>query len=169
MTLVINVDHHLSHPLFYREGESLELRELESVTVLPPFKYELAHYANISTLKPWEGTEKFIPLILAEWKNIHAELLHIFEKREKHAASAHMKNGIALFLQFIYWVNGKPVGFTNNNTIDPTLAVAPSNTAERIAFISRRPTLYQSFIQLGELMIEMEKQYAIAALKKRKK
>jgi hypothetical protein len=77
-----------------------------------------------------------------------------------------MEKGIELFTQFLLLSNGQ--GETSKRSqCANSLIYKPVNVEERLAFIHSRPSLYQSFRQLCELMVEQEKIYAKITLIKK--
>ncbi|MED3553602.1 YpoC family protein [Cytobacillus praedii] len=158
--LLLSIPHELNNPFFFSANDQIliEKDHLQKMVLNMPFLYEAAFYENIPALKPWQSHEKFIPLIKKEWDTEKIKLEEIFTNRKYKDAIPPMKKGIGLFLQFVYWANGQPVHFDMPLSSE-SLKVQPVNLEERISFIMQRPALYHSFIQLNELLIEMEKQY----------
>jgi hypothetical protein len=103
---------------------------------------------------PEAKEDKCLPL-WQEWKEEKQVIEEIFKKRGK--AKARVQKGISLFIQLLHLVNDQA------EVIDPLdlsqLKIKPINVQERLDFIIKRPSLYHSFIQLNELMTELEKQY----------
>ncbi|KOP83206.1 hypothetical protein LIS82_18010 [Cytobacillus solani] len=158
--LILSIPNELNNPFFFSANErmTVEKSQLQNMVLNIPFLYEAAFYANIEALKPWQSHENSIPLIKSEWDTEKNKLEQIFTKRNYKDAIVPMKKGIGLFLQFVYWANDQPVHF-GMPLSSKSLKVQPVNLEERIGFIIQRPALYHSFIQLNELLIEMEKQY----------
>ncbi|MBS4191000.1 hypothetical protein KHA94_12495 [Bacillus sp. FJAT-49705] len=159
--ITLSIPEELMDPDFFTKNESFTIDEHVLAHILPsvPFLYEAAYYLGINAIKPWELQEECIPILLNEWNSEKELLKKLFAKREHTKVTAPMKKGICLFLEFVYWGNGLPVSLSNDKNAK-TLIIKPVNMVERLEFILQRPTLYQSFIQLSELMIEMEKLYA---------
>lgn len=158
--ITINIPHELEHPFFFLAKEKLivERKTLQTMNINIPFLYEAAYYSGIDAMKPWEMKEECIPLLISEWKKIKSTLDELFLNRSYKQALEPMKKGISLLLEFIYWANESPVQFFEADFINK-LAFRPVNIGERLSFIIERPSFYHSFIQLSELMVEMEKQY----------
>jgi len=112
--------------------------------------------------------DETIPSLIEEWKLIKGKLEQLFKLRDKKAIEEPMKQGIALFVQMLHSSNGlsvcpSPIQYHQ-------LRLKPVNVEERLEFILARPHLYHSFIQLVELMNEMEKQwFKVMAINKSKK
>lgn len=102
-----------------------------------------------------DKNEVEISNLLTEWKNSKEELEVLFREREYKNAKVLMDKGIQLFTQFLAWSNDLPV--TLNALNFKQLEFKPVNVEERLAFIISRPSLYHSYRQLSELMIEQEK------------
>ncbi|WP_174733977.1 YpoC family protein [Mesobacillus harenae] len=162
----------LSSPLFFPEQTFVWSETYnQKLSVKPILLYELAHYSNISAIKPWEDPIDNVPLIWQEWKQEKILLGEIFKKRNKSAKKETimgMTNSAGLLLEYLYWTNGQPVRLDELSLINH-LNVKPVNATERISFILDRPNSFPSFIQLSELFAEQEKQFEKAkALKKLK-
>lgn len=125
------------------------------------FPYELAFYANIECYHPWEDANHSVLQLIHEWKQLHVRLADLFEKRDRLNVHKPMKQGIALFIQCLFWLNDIPVAFVEQRINDEQLKWKPINIKERLAFILQQPTFYHSFVQLNELMAELEKRYYI--------
>jgi hypothetical protein len=97
--------------------------------------------------------------LLTEWGRIKDQLEDLFRERDQKNVSEMMKQGIDLFVKFLFLSNEKslpqiePIPF---HQVD----FKPVNIEERLGFIISRPNLYHSFRQLAELMVEQEKQFA---------
>ncbi|MBA4536117.1 hypothetical protein H1Z61_02910 [Bacillus aquiflavi] len=123
------------------------------------FSYEVAYYSGVKGNRPWETPEAVIPQLLTEWKQLKKTLIDIFERRDRRQALKPMKRGIALFVQFLFWVHHLPVNLQSYYFKEDLFVWKPVNFKERLDFIFARPNDYHSFVQLSELMIELEKQY----------
>lgn len=142
--------------------------EKNKVNVSTPFIYEALYYSNLESLKPWEDIEGSIPLLLSEWRQLHESLGEIFRRRDRQNALEPMRLGICVLIQMLHWCNGKPVKLYPKVEY-ASLNLKPVNARERIEFIVSRPNLYQSYMQLTELISEMEKQYVKSIILKKKK
>ena len=158
----------LVHSFFFSENEIIVIptHALQKINTTEPFVYEAAFFSGIEAIKPWECPEESIPLLLEEWQTIKKELDMLFAKREVDDAKPLMKKGVGLFIQFIYWVNGRPAILANRLDLN-SLSIKPVNLSDRLEFILTRPALYHSFIQLTELMTEMNKHYVKAYIIKK--
>ncbi|GHH98218.1 YpoC family protein [Neobacillus kokaensis] len=96
--------------------------------------------------------------ILDEWSRMKAQLEEIFRSRDQTNAKLQMEKGISLFLQFLYLVNDTSVPAGQAIPYNQ-LEIKPVNLEERLGFIISRPSLYHSYRQLSELMIELQKLY----------
>ncbi|MDZ5473222.1 hypothetical protein SM124_16005 [Bacillus sp. 31A1R] len=143
------------------------LEDGEAINFQQPFMYELAYYCNISMLQPWNSIEETIPCLIEEWKLLKDKVEQLFKMRNTKEVTEPMKQGIALFIQLLHWSNGLPVCLSPIQY--EQLTIKPVNVKERLEFILSRPHLYHSFIQLVELMTEMEKQwFKVVAINKAK-
>jgi hypothetical protein len=157
----LSIPSQLFHPLFFSEKEiSLSITE-QPLKSCENFYFELLFYNGMKGNKPWTNSEQYLPLIHEEWQMQKREIENLYRQREKSEIIEAMKKGIGLFLQFLYWSNGKPVYLKELPTFSD-LSLKPVNLDERAGFIISRPSLYHSFIQLCELMVEQEKLLAKA-------
>jgi hypothetical protein len=107
-----------------------------------------------------------IPLLMEEWNGIKDKLEALYKIRDVKSTIPYMEKGIELFLQFLFWTNEQSVSL---NQPIPVIGLAfkPVNVEERLAFIQSRPSLFQSYRQLCELMVEQEKIYIKQNIKRK--
>lgn len=146
----------LIHPFFFSEKEiSLNLADHASLTS-GVFYFELLFFNGLAAKTPWTSPELFLPQLQEEW-NIHKSMLEdLHHQRQKDGIIEEMRQSVGLFLEYLYWCNGKPVCL-NKFPDFSDLKLKPVNLEERAGFIAARPGLYHSFVQLCELMLELEK------------
>lgn len=96
--------------------------------------------------------------LLQEWQTVKVQLEEQHRNRSQQEVIKLMKQGIHLFLQFLLKSNEREETSLNDLNFSQ-LSLKPVNAAERIEFIKTRPALFHSFIQLSELMGELEKIY----------
>jgi hypothetical protein len=159
----------LSHPFFFLEDNITWIPQHEnSLNVETPFIYEAAFFSGINMLKPWDCLDKSIPALLKEWAAVKEDIRLLFEQRNNKATLIPMKKGISLLVEFLHWSNGQPSKLSPTINYD-NLKIKPVNIQERLEFIIARPTLFHSFMQVGELIVELEKSYnkAVAIRKMR--
>lgn len=123
------------------------------------FYYEIIYYRQLIGLRPWEAADEFLPRLLTAWEESQPLLANYFAKRLTEKTAVPMKEGIALCIQMMFWMNRVPVQLTDQLASIEELMVSPVNARERLNFIIERPTHYHSFRQLTELMSELKKQY----------
>ncbi|WP_026581099.1 YpoC family protein [Bacillus sp. J33] len=156
--LDIPVPTRICHPLFYKPQDTIKVSQemIQSFQLYPAFLFEAAFFSGIQALRPWENKQEFIPLLLEEWKEQKILLDKHFSNRNQKAAELPLKTALSLFLQLLFWTNGKPADLESEIQ---DLPIKPVNLLERLDFIFKRPVSYHAYIQLSELMAEMEKQY----------
>lgn len=149
----------LTNTFFFGPNETLaiDVDSLQNFQAKIPFLYEAAYFSGIEAIKPWEYPEDYVPLVMKEWQSEKLLLEELFVRRDRKQTAEPMKKGISLFWELVYWTNGFPVELSKGFTRD-ILNIHPVNLEERLKFIIERPTLYHSFVQLKELISEMEKQ-----------
>lgn len=102
--------------------------------------------------------EEEIKSLLLQWANLKTEIEQHHRNREQKELRDLMVKGIELFYQFLFRSNDKDF-IKKVPGVFSFLEFKPVNVSERIEFISERPLLFHSFIQLAELMVEQEKIY----------
>lgn len=160
----------LTSTLFFKENtvainqnEWKEWKELSSFTAFP---YDFVYYHGIEGYHPWNESEKHVSHLLSEWKKIDVQCQKLFSERKTKQALDPMKEGIALFFTFLFWIHNQPVQLKEWEEKVKQLPVQPVNLVERLTFIIQRPALYHSYIQLSELFREQEKHYVKSRIKK---
>ncbi|WP_394232751.1 YpoC family protein [Niallia oryzisoli] len=120
-----------------------------------PLLYDAAYIQGCDMLKPWQMSASTVLEVLKQWEIIKADLHETFSIRDQAGTVEPMKKGIGLFLELLYWCNGSPVLWKINKEV--VLENKPVNWEERLDFILSYPNKYHSYIQLTELIVEMEK------------
>jgi hypothetical protein len=146
-----------------------ELNEPHIFQIEPPFAHEIAFYKNQETFKPWElnNVNTCAQMIMTEWKELKKEIQQHITDQNKEMMCMKMLKGVEYFLECLYWINEKPVNL-EKGLVDKQLTIKPFNVEERISFILKRMNGYHSFKQLEELFKELEKQFAIIMIKRKK-
>lgn len=171
MTRLFSLPEELTHPLFFSEDTVFVNREerlqWKGDAEYIRFPYEVLYYQNIEGSRPWEEPHEAIVWMFTEWRKISGKSAQCFAERNLQEALPFMKAGISLFLTCIFWMNNHPVRLKELEEQMDKLINQPLNLKERASFILLRPNHYSSYIQLKELMTEIEKQYyKFAALQK---
>jgi hypothetical protein len=111
-----------------------------------------------------QNETKSIPVLLRNWIAIKDELETLYKNRDLQNTSGLMEQGINLYKHFLFMSNERPIE-------DPIpyhhLICKPVNLEERLTFIQSRPSLYQSYRQLCELILEQEKIYVKQQIKRK--
>ncbi|MGM9923386.1 MAG: YpoC family protein [Bacillus sp. (in: firmicutes)] len=128
--------------------------------------YEFLEYEGAEGYKPWLHSETVIPDIMLAWKEKQRVLTELYAKRAVKEAAPYMKEGICLAFAALYYSNERPVRLNEWQQAINELAASPVNFTERMGFIISRPSLYQSFKALEQIMIELEKMYARFTIRK---
>ncbi|MCA1039841.1 hypothetical protein LCM00_10045 [Bacillus infantis] len=155
--IMLRLPPEVSHPFLMGEEEVWEPAWAAEFQADAIFIYEVAFYHGIEALKPWEKGEEFFPARIEQWQEVKISIAALHEKRKRTGLAELMRHAIGLFLQMLFWANGKPARLDIPGEFDK-LSVKPANLNERLEFVLSRPTLYHSFIQLCELQAELEKQ-----------
>jgi hypothetical protein len=159
------------HPLFYStSSQELTIHfplSFSEGLKLTPFLYDILEAAHEALYQPWKQPERYLPAVLKQWTENKMNLDQLFKMRNRKDARKPMVDSISLFLDFLFWMNRKPVTKLLDWDIVEKLDVKPMNIRERLDFMLQKPDLYHSFIQLCELFVEAEKQYVkLLAMKK---
>lgn len=154
----MQVSEPLQHEFFY----------LDSLTPADFFPEENRFYLGVNESMPWKNEKEAVIQIVQEWKLYMNELTALFKERKNKETKPLMVKGISLFIRLLFWSNNEPTDLKNLHEKLVLFEAKPVNIGERLQFLMQRPTLYHSFIQLSELMIEQEKiYYKYLVMKKR--
>ncbi|MGG3689143.1 YpoC family protein [Caldifermentibacillus hisashii] len=158
MNWKMQVSERLQHEFFY----------LDSLTPADFFPEENRFYLGIDESIPWKNEKEAVIQIVHEWQPYLKELTGLFKERKNKETKPLMVKGISLFIRLLFWSNNEPTDLKNLQEKLVLFEAKPVNIVERLQFLMQRPTLYHSFIQLSELMIEQEKIfYKYMVMKKR--
>ena len=168
----IKVPDQFVHPLFYKEGVEIEIKEdlsLEDTSSLP-FIFDMLHSKQIHIkIIPWMQKAETVKAIVNLWKEKQESISSLHKERNKEQIKVETPGAIALYMNFLFWINGKPVSkLTNLDTELETLFWKPVNVTERLSFILNKPYLYHSFVQLNELFTETEKLFVKVKMKEKR-
>lgn len=170
-TIEITIPTQLIDSFFFETGsvaiDHKRVKVWSEPDVFRLFPYELAFFQGLESYQPWLDAGKHIPVLLEKWKRIEGECGEFFAERKTKLTVEPMKEGISLFLTMLYWMHHQPVILQNWQQLVEPLAIKPVNVIERLTFIRQRPASYHAFIQLSELFLELEKQYATSNIKNR--
>lgn len=143
------------YPFFKENSEIIQYDETNRDTI-PFFKV----LQNPLVLP--DDLEKEISQLFLKWKKTEVQLTEVYEIRNKTEIRPKMVSMIANYLTILFWMNGKhPLNLQSIALEIDSLKKKPINCKERILFILSKPELFHSFIQLRELYIELEKQFAL--------
>ncbi|MDX5474407.1 MAG: hypothetical protein LPK00_02620 [Bacillaceae bacterium] len=160
-----------AHPLFYREGDEMEIKEEISIgdASAYPFIFDIYYNKQIPLpIKPWSERDKTLKEIAYMWRVKQAAISFVHKERNKKKVMVELPNVIALYISFLFWINGKPVSNLKylHSEIEK-LVWKPVNVTERLSFILTKPYLYHSFVQLNELFMETEKLFVKVKIKEK--
>ncbi|MBM7703321.1 YpoC family protein [Metabacillus iocasae] len=155
-----NVASAFYHPLFFSENsivERSELKEVKQVIQSTIFAYDM----GVQSEEPWKKQSDYMPTMFQVWREQKDFIADLYKKREATYALDPMRHAIANFISALFWTNGVNVPRLTHLEEDLNkLTYKPINVYERLAFVMKKPFLYHSFIQLGELYQELERLYA---------
>ncbi|WP_420768922.1 YpoC family protein [Parageobacillus thermoglucosidasius] len=165
---VMRVADEFAHPLFFREGEVIEIKDEQ------PFPHMMQHvYFYYDMIErepfPWDDIGRSIPAVLQLWREEKEQLESCFARRDRRSARAPMIRALSYLLSCLFWLNGKKVTNVRHWQEEiGALPLKPVNGLERLQFIFERCDVYHSFIQLCELFEETGKlAYKQMAINKR--
>ncbi|WP_223702005.1 YpoC family protein [Sutcliffiella deserti] len=161
------------HPLYYQKGATLDFSNIhEQDIVSSPFKFDIAYSLGVfTTWQPWKDKLRSVPMLFLAWKEYEASLVILHKSRERHQVKKHMTQVIAIFIQSLFWMNGQPVSELAKWQKDvKALRLKPINLEERLDFVMSQPEKYPAFIQIQQLINEIQKLFykmqAVENLKK---
>ena len=159
------------HPLFYRKGDVIGVEEELSIDDVAsfPFIFDMYQHNKISlNIEPWNHRDDSVKKIVNLWKIKQPAISSIHKERNKEKVMIETPSAIALYISFLFWINGKPVSnLTNLLSEMDNLTWKPVNVIERLSFILNKPYLYHSFVQLNELFMETEKLFVKVKIKEK--
>ncbi len=162
---MVEIPHRFCHPVVYKKGTIISVVRDKTTDLRVPFLADILYMEGLTDRFPPDHAARDIPVMLNQWTSIKEILADKFEQRQLNGAEEEMRFGIAFAIQWIHWMNGKTVDMENIQHFDQW-KVHPVNCSERIQFILSRPVLYHSYVQLCELIEELEKQfYKLIAIK----
>ena len=160
----------LESSLFFKENsisiEQNEWKEWRELSSFVSLSIRFCLLSGIVGYHPWDDCDNHASYLLSEWKKINEECQKLFSERKTKQALKPMKEGIALFFTFLFWIHNQPVQLKGWEEQVKKLSIQPVNLVERLTFIIQRPALYHSYIQLSELFRELEKHYVKSRIKK---
>ena len=160
-----------AHPLFYREGDEMDIKEELSIKDASsfPFIFDMYHYKQMQfNIKPWSRKDEYVKEIINLWKEKQTAISFVHKERNKEQIMKETPGAIALYISYLFWINGTPVSKLNDLQSElEKLAWKPANVTERISFILNKPYLYHSFVQLNQLFTETEKLYVKVKIKEK--
>ncbi len=123
------------------------------------------------TPAPWDADKDTFDSLLRGWQTLEGSLSDLFHNRELQAAQPKMLEGLAIFIEALFWSNEKPVPALSHSILITEAAQLPHkpiNIDERLSYILKKPIHYLSYVQLKELFAELKKKHAIAQIKRKK-
>ncbi|MBU9723906.1 MULTISPECIES: YpoC family protein [Bacillaceae] len=128
------------------------------------YEHKLSGYEIVDFIPPWhfEG-EEIKTQAINFWQHTGLpKLSNMFHQRDRIGARPLMLKHIAIYIQTIHWIQGKPVYNLQDFTVQfEDWKYSPVNFGERISFILKSPDHYHSFTQLSQLYEESNKKWAL--------
>lgn len=171
MNRLLPVPDEMKHRLFF-DGEMVPLpvtADLGHMKAASQFPYEILYWNGLDGCKPWLDPASSFRDLLHKWEGVYKEGHRLFSARKKSEAGDYVREGAAVFISALFWVNGQPVHLTEWEQRTAQFPVQPLNTAERLRYILGSTARYSSLIQLNELLEELVKKQSAALLKQKKK
>ncbi|MEH6941594.1 YpoC family protein [Bacillus sp. JJ722] len=166
----VSIPKQLQDDFFYADERKLsidaEMYQEWEINALNDGGYEALFFNSIDGFHPWKHSEVVIPAIMQSWKEKQSILADLYARRAVKEAAPYMKEGIKYTLATLYYANEHPIVLNDWQNKVNQLPNVPVNFTERMTFILSRPSLYQSFKALEQIMIELEKLYARITIKK---
>lgn len=155
---MLNVPLSMRHPLFFNDR-----REIEKTSTIP-FLEELLYFNGFDgVFSPFEKKKESVQSKFEGWKNSKEQIKAHFAERKRAKAKEPMIYQISCFLQALFWCNAAMAdNLLSWQEKTKNLSVSPANATERLSFIMQQPDHYQSYIQLNQLFLELEKAAAVS-------
>lgn len=153
----LTIPNELNHPYFFDGNNDKVMINQKDAPINIYFIHEILFYNGIKATKPWLIPIESISTLLEKWTILKEELKLLHQQRDQHTILQEMKKGIALFIQFLFWSNNRPVQL--NPIPYDQMSFKPVNIQERLEFLIIRPRLYHSYVQLSELFEEQQKHF----------
>lgn len=135
------------------------------------FYFDMSILEGNSAAFPWEDQNRSFGILIKAWASLEDGLEELFHNRNHKAAEIPMIEGLAAFVEALFWSHGEPVPSLDHTILLKAadgLSHKPINIAERLEYILNKPAHYLSFIQLRELFAELTKKQAVYQLKRKK-
>lgn len=147
-----------SYEAYLRGLTDMESGSLKSALRRNPLYVDFSEHPQ--EIEPWKEKSKYVPFLFQIWNETKETLLPVFQTRKSRCDQNEMLKGIACLIAAFHWTAGERVASLDWSILKTRRFPAePINWAERTAFILTKPTQFHSFIQLDELMTEMNKQF----------
>ncbi|MTH52131.1 hypothetical protein GKZ89_01845 [Bacillus mangrovi] len=128
--------------------------------ILPdfPLLFDVLQSENkFVSYSPWKHHEHTVPLLFGYCRDVSARQEDRF-RQERGKASPELTGRLfCLFIACLHWAGGQPVSSLQKEP--PNLGTEPLNLRERLGYIKENPLQFHSFIQLNQLVTELEKLY----------
>ncbi|MGN1402469.1 MAG: YpoC family protein [Bacillus sp. (in: firmicutes)] len=128
------------------------------------FIYEQLHANGTDGYLPWQDFQALKKLAEA-WSLSEEKLEALYGERNRKEAEPLMEDAICMCFSFLFWLNDEPVALADWKTKAETFTYVPVNFTERMDYIIARPSLYQSYKAIQQIMIELEKLAAKKSIK----
>lgn len=138
-----------------------KVKNINELLICSNFSYEVAYFTKFQCEPPWEKWEITIPQLIKSWELIELDLKHLFNNQNYDEIAKLMKLGTAVFIQTLFWLNEQPVTFQKSLPNTVNLKISLINLTDRLTFILEKLTFPHAFVQLQQLMIELNKKIAI--------
>ncbi|MDT8859969.1 hypothetical protein N0O92_06965 [Alkalihalobacillus sp. MEB130] len=134
----------------------------QSVTSCKEILQAVPFYYDITMDQcPWEDKHSILPQLFEWWKKEQEILECFYKQRQSSEAKEIMVVMIAVFIDALFWLNGRQVRRIDCLGDDvKSLLYKPVNCEERLEFILNAPIKYPSFVQLKSMYQELNKKYA---------
>ncbi|MGD6815798.1 YpoC family protein [Metabacillus sp. 84] len=125
-----------------------------------PLVYDMLKAAGASIpYKPWEDQQEAVQAVLKVWSKLKHEQTENFRSKKGKADPKLMGKAFCICLGILYWVNGRYVPSLRVEELPEVMELQykPVNSLERLQYIHRQPVQYHSFVQIVQLLEEIEK------------
>jgi hypothetical protein len=163
---VFQVPESFRYAPFYSTGATFTCNDdhvdLEQKVKKEPFYFDMLYVVGEKLTEiPWEHSERSVPVVFKQWKELQPQLQEGFIQRKSGKQNEPaLIHALSLFIVCLFWTNETYVkGLHVKNMLISDLILKPVNCEERLLFVINKPTQYHSFVQLQQLFDEIEKIY----------
>jgi len=151
-------------PFFQNQTHFCVLHNEVNETLLKePFYFDMLAIQQAQEVEnlPWNHPKECVPVLFNVWKQLMLKAKEGFMKRDKSdLQKKSLLKCLSLYIVCLHWMNKRSVQAIKVNAMSiNTMLLKPVNCEERLQFIIDNPYQYHAFVQLEQLLAELEKSF----------